>query len=157
MVAGVSGYLQLVMELGDQKLKEKGYVQKSLDILKSISHLIENVKKIQQAESSDDPYGIMDLGRMLKDIVEELKDQPLRDVSINYRPCLNMMVNASELLKDVFINIIGNAIKHSFGPVIIDIQLDKVLEDGKEYYRTSIEDNGPGIPDDTKDKLFSEI
>ena len=92
---------------------------------------------------------------MLKDIVEELKDQPLRDVSINYRPCLNMMVNASELLKDVFINIIGNAIKHSFGPVIIDIQLDKVLEDGKEYYRTSIEDNGPGIPDDTKDKLFS--
>ena len=45
MVAGVSGYLQLVMELGRSEVKEKGYVQKSLDILKSISHLIDNCQE----------------------------------------------------------------------------------------------------------------
>ena len=100
MNAGVSGYLQLVSKRGDLDVKEKTYVQKSLDLLESSSHLIENVKKIQRIESGNDAYGITDLGWMLEDVVEELKDQPGKETTINYRPRLKLMVNASELLKE---------------------------------------------------------
>ncbi len=40
--AGIAGYLQLVSERGDLKVKEKTYVQRSMDLLESSSHLIEN-------------------------------------------------------------------------------------------------------------------
>ena len=115
------------------------------------------VKKIQRIESGSDAYGITDLGWTLEDVVEELKDQPGRETTINYRPRLKLMVNASELLKDVFTNIVGNAIKHSEKAVIIDVMVSKVFEDGREYYRTTVEDNGPGIPDDMKDRVFSRL
>ena len=128
-----------------------------MDLLESSSHLIENVKKIQRIESGNDAYGITDLGWMLEDVVEELKDQPGKETTINYRPRLKLMVNASELLKDVFTNIIGNAIKHSEKAVTIDVMVSKVFEDGREYYRTIVEDNGPGIPDDMKDRVFSRL
>ena len=105
MNAGISGYLQLVSKRGDLDVKDKTYVQKSLDLLESSSHLIENVKKIQRIESGNDAYGITDLGWMLEDVVEELKDQPGKETTINYRPRLKLMVNASELLKDVFLSI----------------------------------------------------
>ena len=64
---------------------------------------------------------------------------------------------ADELLKDVFSNILGNAIKHSTGPVTIEIGLDRIFVTGKEYCRVAIDDNGTGIPDDMKSKIFTRF
>ncbi len=79
---------------------------------------------------------------------------PGREVKVNYSPCCGRYVMADELLKDVFTNIIGNAIKHSAGAVTVDIRLDMVLEDSRPYHRADISDNGPGIPEELKKRLF---
>jgi signal transduction histidine kinase len=58
----------------------------------------------------------------------------------------------------VFTNLIGNAIKYSNGNgVDINILLENAIQDGKNYYRVLVEDNGPGIPDDMKDKIFNRL
>jgi signal transduction histidine kinase len=57
----------------------------------------------------------------------------------------------------VFMNVIVNSIKHSTGPLTIWINLDRDHIDTLEYYRTVIEDNGPGIPDDMKEKVFNRL
>jgi len=49
---------------------------------------------------------------------------------------------------------LSNSIKHSTGPVEISIVLNKVFEAGREHYKVWVEDDGPGIPDDLKSKLF---
>ena len=43
--------------------------------------------------------------------------------------------------------------------VIVDIsvKLEECQDNGKNYYKVSIEDNGPGIPDDMKDKIFNRL
>lgn len=49
----------------------------------------------------------------------------------------------------------GNAIKHSSGPLKIWINISSERQNGKEYARISIADNGPGISDEIKEKLFA--
>ncbi|HMK46274.1 MAG TPA: sensor histidine kinase [Methanocella sp.] len=53
---------------------------------------------------------------------------------------------------------INNSIKYS-GPnvtidISIDISIDTVQKEDTKYYRTVITDNGYGIPDEVKQKLF---
>ena len=58
----------------------------------------------------------------------------------------------------MFSNIIGNAIKHATGKhVVIDIRLETKDLGGKRSYVVAIEDNGPGIPDDVKPRIFSRF
>jgi signal transduction histidine kinase len=69
------------------------------------------------------------------------------------------LVTANELVHDLFSNIVTNAIKHSdpARPLRIGIAVDHVFEAGQEYYKVSIEDNGPGIPDARKRQIFDRI
>jgi K+-sensing histidine kinase KdpD len=66
-------------------------------------------------------------------------------------------VQANELLRDVFVNLIGNAIKHSSGPIFVNISMKPVGEKGVKYYEVLVEDNGPGIPYDLKKTLFGRL
>jgi signal transduction histidine kinase len=65
-------------------------------------------------------------------------------------------VEANELLKDAFVNLIANAVKHSDEekPLTVNVKAEPVKENGKKYYRCTVEDDGPGIPDGLKSKLF---
>ncbi len=151
------GYLQLLDER--ESLSEKGakWVAKSLESLNESSKLIENVRKIQHIELEASTRGIIDIDLMLKDVVEEYIAHPDRNVEISLSSTGEHIVVGSELLRDVFSNLIGNAIKHSSGPVRIDIQVSSVFEKGVQYHRISVEDNGPGVPDEAKGRIFSRL
>ncbi len=61
---------------------------------------------------------------------------------------------ANELLYDVFSNLVGNAIKHSVRSPMINIVIENVLKEGGQYYKVIVEDNGPGISDELKPRIF---
>jgi signal transduction histidine kinase len=61
---------------------------------------------------------------------------------------------ANELLRDVFSNLVGNAIKHSTGPLAINIDLTCTPESNEHFCQVAIEDNGPGIPDTMKEQIM---
>ena len=65
-----------------------------------------------------------------------------------------LMISGNPLLKEAFCNLIGNSIKYSGDKVTIDIGVEKTEKAGRQYYDVIIEDNGNGIPDDVKPKLF---
>jgi signal transduction histidine kinase len=65
---------------------------------------------------------------------------------------------ADGLVKDVFTNLVGNAIKHSNSTSVqINLGLERHREDGKEYCKVIVEDDGPGIPDMQKEKVFARL
>jgi len=66
-------------------------------------------------------------------------------------------VQANELLRDVFVNLIGNAIKHSTGPAFINIRMAQEKNDDRQYCTVAIEDNGPGVPGEMKEKVFDRL
>lgn len=152
--ANAAGYLEMALERMKLEEKQKGLLTKSLALLEDSSRLIETVNKIQQVESHDTKHGLIDVGWLLEDVKEEfIKDNDGR-VSIRYTPSIKKMVIGGELLRDVFINLINSAVKYSSGKVEIDIALGKMFEGGREFYKVDIEDDGPGIPDEMKSKMF---
>jgi len=154
MNAAVSSYLQAAVDKIDIEQKNMHFFTKSQEILSNSNELIETVRKIQRVESHDSRYGLVDLGWLLEDLRSEYEHYPGREVKINYKTSIKKFVMAGDLLRDVFTNLLSNAIKHSTGPVEISIVLNKVFEAGREHYKVWVEDDGPGIPDELKSKLF---
>lgn len=157
MNQAMMGYLEMAIELSDLKGAEKELIEKPLEIVGHSSKLIDNVKKLRKLEAGEVHQEIMDLGKVLSEVKAEYQNTGSRDISINYMPVADCYLKANEMLPDIFSNIVGNAIKHTASPLAINIELTTTCQNGDKYYRVSVDDNGPGVPDDLKKKLFSEI
>lgn len=132
------------------------YIARSRDALDSSARLIENVRKLQRARSGRGHEKI-DIGPMLAEVAAEYAVVPGKDVTIRYSPVSGCFVAADSLLKDVFTNILGNAVKHTDNPVTVDIGVSRVSDGGRECWRITFEDNGPGVPDELKGKIFNRM
>ncbi|HEY3273842.1 MAG TPA: PAS domain S-box protein [Methanocella sp.] len=156
MNQAMMGYLEMAQELLDLKGHED-LIDRPLEIIRHSSRLIASVKKLEQAQSGKYPEKTVDLRPVLEEVVDEYATVPGREVYINYRPAEGYYVHASDLLKDVFDHLVDNAIRHSTGPLRVDLAVEPVVQDGRKYYRVSVTDNGPGIPADLKKKVFRLI
>jgi signal transduction histidine kinase len=118
------------------------------------------VQKLQLASADEAGLHAVDVAEVLRGNINELRSVPGKEVTIYYKnPVTPCPVTANELLRDVFSNLIGNAIKHS-GPerhVTIGVAVETVEEGGKKFCRVAIDDNGPGIPDEVKARLFQRF
>lgn len=157
MDQAIMGYLEIALETLRIGEEQKELVEVPIALVKSSSRLIENVKKLQRLKAGEVPPETMDLGKVLSEVKEEYSQIPGRKIEIDYTPVTGYAVTANALLKDVFSNLVGNAIKHSKGPLTITIAASEVEENGLKYYRVDVEDDGPGISDELKKKLFIEI
>ncbi|MGA9139164.1 MAG: PAS domain-containing sensor histidine kinase [Methanocella sp.] len=151
------GYLEQALETIKISDDEKFFITKPLEALYNSSRLIDNVRKLQAVQENIIPLKPVDAGLTLEDVIAEFSHVTGREVTINYHASARCIVMANDLLKDVFSNIIGNAIKHSQGHLTIDVGLEHVEDDGKSYCRVTIDDTGPGIPDDLKGRLFARF
>ncbi len=153
------GYLEMALDIvgqsGSLSVDNKQLLDKPLEMMKSSSTLINTVRKIQCIREGDLKHEAIDLGSMLDELKQEFSCIPGRDITIHYEHKGEYPVIANPLLKDVFANLIGNAIKHSKGPLVIEIKLDEVTQNKKKYYRVAVEDTGPGISDELKSSLLS--
>lgn len=148
------GYLEMALESHNPE-EIKNCISMSLAMLNDSSRLIGNVEKLQRIAAGEAWRESVDVGIMLEDLISQYPDVPGREITINYDPVTGCTVTGNELLKDVFSNIISNAVKHSTGPLTIDVNLDRVHLDSRDCYRIAIEDDGPGIRDEKKSQLFT--
>ncbi len=127
------------------------------EMLLNSSQLIDNVRKIQREKSGNYKSGILDVGSVLREVKDSYAHVPGKDITIELNQNGECRVLANELLKDIFVNIVGNSIKHSSGPLLINIEMTMVADHGKHYCRVSVDDNGPGIIDEVKSKLLDRL
>jgi PAS domain S-box-containing protein len=149
------GYTELAIEMtGDEDVRS--LLQKSMDSLTDTARIIDNVRRLQQTQSETVARQEIDLCKVFNDLKSVYETSNSRQITISLDAPKQCMVKANDLVADIFTNLIGNSIKHSSPerPLVIDIRVARVKEKGTDYLRIMVEDNGPGIPNWLKDKIF---
>ena len=152
------GYLELAMDHMKPDEKSMEYLSKPIEALGKSSRLIEKVKKLQKMKSGQlEPISV-DVRTVIEEVIKIYFNIPGRDIKINYTP-YSALVKADELLIEVFSNLVLNAIKHTPDdkPLIIDIGTSRISISDNDYYKITVDDNGPGIPDEKKASIFGRF
>lgn len=149
------GFLELALDTLNLDENGRLIIAKSLGALEGSSRLIDNVRKLQKIRSGELQGQVMDVGQILADVQKNYSQTCGKDIAIHYTPASGYLVMANELLYDIFSNLVNNAIKHAQAVPVIDISLRKVHKGGGIFYQVAVEDNGPGIPDELKVKVFN--
>jgi signal transduction histidine kinase len=153
-----TGFLELALgklsASGRLDVGDAALITRPVEALMSSSALIRNVRKLQKENSGQLAATIQNVNDVLLEVCEEFRKVPGRRLEIEFQRSSECNVRANNLLKDVFTNIVGNAVKHSTGPLIIRIRHYCAERPGAKTCVVEIEDNGPGIPDQLKSALF---
>jgi len=107
--------------------------------------IIQNVTTIRRLHSHETATRPVDLDAVIR---AEISHHPDANIAYEGKPA---WVMADDLLPEVFANLIGNSIK--FGEPGVEVLLRVEEWDGKVL--VSVEDTGPGVPDEVKPILFS--
>ncbi|WP_158308917.1 PAS domain-containing sensor histidine kinase [Methanocella arvoryzae] len=155
------GYLELADDIieahGSLGTEDRFLITRPIETLRANSRLIDNVRKIQKSKAGVYKAEEIDIESLLREVISRFPAVAGRDIKITLVSTCSCIVIANELLKEVFLNLIGNAIKHSTGRLSVNVRAEKYEECGHMKCRVEIEDDGPGIPDDLKMKLFDRL
>jgi len=149
----VLGYLELA-QFAPPGVQQDKEIMRSVEVLHRSAQLISNVQKLQKLNDSLHMYEV-DICSVLRRVQRESGLASDKSIMLNLDN-LHCPVRADELLYDVFSNLVGNAVKHAGDHADINISLDIVNDNGR-CYRVSVEDDGPGIPDDFKLRIFNRM
>lgn len=158
----ISAYSEIINDLVSKKISGEGeedlqrYASKMMSSVRRLVEFIENVRVFVRAiDQKEIEHTPINLDNSINKAVEIAK-QRFADAKITVerhdeRPAGKIFVSADDALSHVFLNIITNALKYSGQqPVSIEFGIDP---QGK-IARIEIEDQGPGIPDEYKEKIF---
>jgi len=138
-------YADLLMD--ELEGEQRSYTGKLRKSLRKNIEIIRNVNTIRQIQEEAVVLRPVALDPVIR---AEIEHYP--DVSITYAGT-TATVLADDLLPEVFTNLIGNAEKFTGPGGQIAIRVE---ERGKEV-EVSVEDDGPGIPDEKKPYLFTRF
>jgi PAS domain S-box-containing protein len=150
------GYLEMARDSGLPD-GQKELLDKPIEVLQRSARLIQNVRKLQKLKDGLFRTEAMDVKRLLASLPGESGAMPGKSILLDIDGHGQCLVMANELLHDVFANLVGNAVKHTGDRAEIRITMELISENGKPFCRVCVEDNGPGIPDNFKGKIFDRL
>ncbi|MDH5367738.1 MAG: tetratricopeptide repeat-containing sensor histidine kinase [Cyclobacteriaceae bacterium] len=141
--------------LTDQQLECIERIKHSTNHSKELLSKILSVRSIESAKIKMKLEKI-DLSTIVAEVIQDFEtDAKNKKIGINLNVTENDDLNASidkNFTKQIIDNLLSNAIKFSSPENNVDINLKK----HNKKIRVEVIDNGPGIPDDDKDKLFKK-
>ena len=121
--------------------------------------LVANVGKLSLIENGEDSLKKISINNYLEEAINYIK-QSYQNKNVQIHLDIEdteVFVNANDLLLDVFENILINSIRHNNNPTIeIYVKTSKVYSENQKAIKFEFKDNGQGIRDERKDKIFTQ-
>ncbi len=143
------GYLELLRDADDPSEREQ-FIQKSEKAIKNGIELIEKVRTLREIEKGDDIEEV-DVQSVIKNVLSDHQQKiEEKDIDIELEG-EDVKVLGGVFLEELFSNCIKNSLAHSnCENIMIDI------EENKNTAEIRIRDDGEGIPERIKDKIFEK-
>ncbi|MFW6083285.1 MAG: PAS domain S-box protein [Thermoplasmatota archaeon] len=144
----VKGYLQLVQD--DNLLRDDIKLLKKAE--KNTNEGIELIEKIKiLSELEEEEITNVNIGKIIDEVVQKIFSEEYSNGFNIEVDKINHLVKGGSLLYELFSNIVTNTIIHSEGNII---KITSKKENGNLVI--SVEDNGKGIPEEIRDKIFDK-
>ncbi len=153
------GYLDIIKaQMSDPE--QVAYADRIVDQVLNVSRLANDVRTMSRLTWGDVSLSRVDLGSVLIECVNSVRmyhiDRAI-DVKHSVEPGRHY-VNADELLRELFSNILTNAVKYDpSDTVVIEISVDRESDGNHRWVTTSIADHGCGVPDEMKESIFERF
>ena len=135
------GYLELLHQKVCTDTLAASHLDKSLRVLQASNDLISIIQRVQSA--GEGAREREDLGEMIHAVASELPVPPGRTVHLEQESEEGLMVECNGLLREVFVNLLNNAIVHTKGEVHVRVEAKRV----DDRAIVSVENDGEGIDD----------
>jgi len=151
------------MELLRMKLKEpenKTLLDKVTEQVMNTIWLASNVRTMSKVAFAENERSRVDLGAVLEECRRNVAQyHPGRKIVVNTEvEPEHYFANADELIRELFINVLTNAVKYdSHDTVVIDIGIDWGYLEEKKQWVVSIADHGRGISEEEKGIIFDRF
>jgi signal transduction histidine kinase len=142
---GAMGLTELLVR--KSKESEKTLALRLETSINESTEIINNVSTIRRLHERREALKSMPLDNIISNSIQQFHNTTIR------YPGTTAVILADSLVRQVFINLIGNSVKFSGTKAVIEIS---VLDTG-EMAEIIIADNGPGIPDDMKPVIFDRF
>jgi signal transduction histidine kinase len=154
--APLRGIANLAQWLGEdlgENLNEEtgGYLELLQRRVLRMEGLIDGILQYSRAGRSRDEPETLDVGKLVDEVVDLLA--PPDNLAIEVEGYMPTVVSERAPLQQVFLNLIGNAIRHaeSESPRVTV----SVTDEGGGWYEFSVSDNGPGIAPEYHERIFT--
>jgi PAS domain S-box-containing protein len=145
--------------LGDQG---KDYIDRMLDSAGRMRRLIEDLLAFSRVNTKGGAFAPVDLGRLVREVLDDLEDLLVRTGGTVRTDPLPTVVGDTSQLRQVFQNLIGNALKFARPGVPPEVRLTAVpfdqLPDADRPpgrgWRMAVADNGIGFDPQYADRIF---
>ena len=146
---GIANLAQWIEEDLQESMSEE--TREMLALMRTRMHrmesLIEGILQYSRAGRAHEQPVSVDVGRLVRETVDLLSpDTAIISVQVD----LPVIVSEPTPLRQVFQNLIGNAIKHGGDGVQIDIE----ATDAGTFWEFSVSDNGPGVPPEYHERIW---
>ena len=147
----VTVYLQLALDRDDLEDEVEDQLRTALEYAEHIGELTETVADLMRVMLEDDEMRAVDLCRVLEETAEQVR-RAYPEASVAVPPDLpDVWIRANDLLGSALLNVITNAVVHNDTDAP---EVDISLAVTEETATVRVADDGPGIPDDRKEKVF---
>jgi signal transduction histidine kinase len=140
------------MALTELLVRKSGDAEKTLALrletsINESTVIINNVSTIRRLHERREALKPMPLDEIIRNSMQQFPN-----TTIHY-PGTTAVILADSLVRQVFINLIGNSAKFSGTRAVIEIS----VQDAGDLVEVVVTDNGPGIPDDMKPVIFDRF
>lgn len=132
--------------------KRERYIAQIRESARKMTALIDDLLRLSHSSRIPLAFTAVDLNQLVADVVAELKAEEKSAVEWVLTPLPNVRADAS-LLRQVFVNLVGNALKYSRTRNPARIEIGEASS-GSDEWTLYIRDNGVGFDSAKKDELF---
>ena len=165
-LTSIIGFISLILDGKTGKINQKQYesLSRAHRQSKRLAALINDLLDVSRIEAGriEMKQEPVQIDRVAKRRIEELRpqaDEKAINLFFEAQSNLSLMIGDADRIGQIFINLIGNAIKFTPDNGKVTVRISKSLQNGSatDGFHVEVIDTGPGIPPEDREKVFDKF